>query len=127
MASIAHCDTHVVLWLYSGESGFFEKKAAEALDRFNLTISPMVLLEIQFLFEIERIREKPEKIIKTLKSDFGVSVCEDSFGSVVETAASINWTRDPFDRLIVAHALLHSAPLITKDAEIRRHYRNCIW
>ena len=127
MASIAHCDTHVVLWLYSGEADRFEKKAVEALDRFDLMISPMVLLELQFLREIERIREKPVRIIKTLKSDFGVAVCGDSFGLVVETAVSIHWTCDPFDRLIVAQAMLHAVPLITKDIEIRKHYRNCIW
>ncbi|MBN1131320.1 MAG: PIN domain-containing protein [Chitinispirillaceae bacterium] len=127
MASVAHCDTHVALWLYSGESDHFEKKAVEAIDRFDLKISPIVRLEMQFLFEIERITEKPDKIIGTLMSDFGVSFCEDSFGSVVDAAVSINWTRDPFDRLIVAHAAYHSASLITKDVQMRKHYKNCIW
>jgi PIN domain nuclease of toxin-antitoxin system len=127
MASVAHCDTHVALWLYSGESCRFEKKAAEAIENFDLMISPMVQLELQFLHEIDRIREKPDKIIKTLRNDFGMSICDDTLNSVVEIAALINWTRDPFDRLIVAQAIQHSVPLITKDSEIRKHYKNSIW
>jgi PIN domain nuclease of toxin-antitoxin system len=39
----------------------------------------------------------------------------------------VQWTRDPFDRLIVAQALLHDAPLITKDEHIRRHYAGALW
>lgn len=38
-----------------------------------------------------------------------------------------SWTRDPFDRLIVANAKAAGAPLITKDERIRKHYRRAIW
>jgi PIN domain nuclease of toxin-antitoxin system len=37
------------------------------------------------------------------------------------------WTRDPFDRIIVAHADVVSAPLLTKDQAIRRNYRRAFW
>jgi PIN domain nuclease of toxin-antitoxin system len=127
MASIAHCDTHVALWLYSGDTGRFSRKATEALESHDLLASPMVRLEMQFLHEVERIKEKPELIFRTLAADFGMGVCNDPFASVVEAAEAVHWTRDPFDRLVVAQAMLTHSPLITKDDVIRRHYKNCIW
>lgn len=82
--------------------GMSKKDLAEAIDDYDLMISPMVQLEIQFLYEVERIREKPEVLIKTVAADFGIAVCNDTFKSVADSAASFHWTRDPFDRLIVA-------------------------
>jgi PIN domain nuclease of toxin-antitoxin system len=127
MAAIAHCDTHIVLWPYAGEIERFGKKAANAIETFNLMISPMVRLEMQFLNEIGRINEKPQKILRVLMADFGIRVCNDPFESVIEAAEAIHWTRDPFDRIIVAQAALERAPLITKDDVLRKHYKPCIW
>ena len=56
-----------------------------------------------------------------------VRVCDLSFRSVVEAAVSENWTRDPFDRLIVANAKARRAPLLSKDERIRLHYARAIW
>ena len=127
METVAHCDTHTVLWLYAGELEWLSKKAIQALESHELRMSPMVRLEMQFLYEIERITEKPEKIFKTLKMDFAVRVCNDPFEAVIEIAETIHWTRDPFDRILTAQASLKHAPMITKDETIRKHYRNCIW
>lgn len=46
---------------------------------------------------------------------------------VCRAAQGITWTRDPFDRLIVAESIVHDIPLITKDRHIRSHYPNAIW
>ncbi|HLG72825.1 MAG TPA: type II toxin-antitoxin system Phd/YefM family antitoxin [Chloroflexota bacterium] len=39
----------------------------------------------------------------------------------------ITWTRDPFDRLIAAHALATDTPLLTKDETIRQHLPLAWW
>jgi PIN domain nuclease of toxin-antitoxin system len=45
------------------------------------------------------------------------------------SAASLHqqWTRDPFDRLIVGQAIARGAKLVTKDRLIRRHFRGAVW
>ena len=45
----------------------------------------------------------------------------------VEAAERLSWTRDPFDRLIVAQASLAGAPLVTKDRMIRKHFAKAAW
>jgi PIN domain nuclease of toxin-antitoxin system len=67
------------------------------------------------------------KIIGELAEDIGLRVCELPFSRVVECALAEKWIRDPFDRLIVGHAKANEAPLITKDANIRQHYRRAVW
>lgn len=42
-------------------------------------------------------------------------------------ALALNWTRDPFDRLIVAHANVIKCHLITKDSFIKSHFSKVIW
>ena len=46
--------------------------------------------------------------------------------ALITQALREKWTRDPFDRLIVANAKAAGAPLITKDERIRKHYRRAI-
>ena len=67
-------------------------------------------------------------IIKKLQLEIGLTVCQKPFLDVVEKAGAEKWTRDPFDRLIVAHAMMNGvAPLITADEKIRANYPNAVW
>ena len=38
-----------------------------------------------------------------------------------------DWTRDTFDRLIVAQAKTRDASLLTKDRTILEHYPHAVW
>jgi len=49
------------------------------------------------------------------------------FRTVAEHSLSETWTRDPFDRLIVANAKARNAWLITKDSRIASHYPGAVW
>jgi len=41
--------------------------------------------------------------------------------------AEKDWTRDPFDRIIVGNAAAENAVLITKDNSILEHYEHAVW
>ena len=57
---------------------------------------------------------------------FNISNLE-GFHAIIGAARELNWTRDPFDRLIVAEAMLAEAGLVTKDRLIRKHFAAAIW
>jgi len=124
---VTYLDTHIVVWLYDGEVSKLTKAAIDRIQDDELFVSPAVVLELQLLHEIKRVRPTATKIVHQLSTDVGVSVCQLPFAAVVEHALAEKWIRDPFDRLIVAHAAANQAPLITKDEKIRRHYRRSIW
>ena len=122
-----YLDTHVVLWLREGLVDRLSKTARTLLDENDLLISPMVRLELQYLFEIKRCAVAAHVILKELQSQIGLSVCDLPFDVVAAKATEITWTRDPFDRLIVANAVCRGARLLTKDATIRRHTKIAVW
>ena len=124
---MTYLDTHVVVWLFGGENRRLSVTALEQIRRDELLISPAVVLELQLLHEIKRTRAIALKVIERLAVEIGLAVCRLPFASVVEHTLDQAWTRDPFDRLIVANAQANDAPLITKDEEIRRHYSKSIW
>ena len=42
-------------------------------------------------------------------------------------AMELSWTRDPFDRLIVANAITDGVRLLTVDENIQKHFQNAFW
>lgn len=115
------------MWLFGGESHRLSSAATALIREEDVLVSPAVVLELQLLHEIKRVKEVALKVIERLSSEIGLAVCQLPFTSVLEHALDQSWTRDPFDRLIVAHAMVTEAVLVTKDARIRQHYRRTIW
>ena len=87
----------------------------------------MVVLELQYLREIGRIRHRPMRVIAALRADLGLSLSDLPFAAVAARAQTFSWTRDPFDRLIAAQAALARARLVTRDEVIRRKFRLALW
>jgi len=123
-----YLDTHVVIWLYASVSKSISPAAYMAIEAADdLRVSPMVLLEMDFLHEINRISVGSNEIFTYLRHHLGITVCDRAFGDVVTNASAQSWTRDPFDRLIVAQAALGKDRLISKDAMIQNHYPETLW
>ena len=80
-----------------------------------------------YLYEIGRVSEPASAPLSTLRREFGLQIADVSLGEVVEAAIGISWTRDPFDRLISAHAIVANAPLVTADETIREHLPLAAW
>jgi PIN domain nuclease of toxin-antitoxin system len=127
MASVIYADTHVVAWLFAGEVGLIPARARRLLEDRELVVSPMVALELEYLFETGRTAEPARPVLRALGRDLGLRLCDLAFPDVIEVACGQTWTRDPFDRVIVAQASLRKAPLVTKDTLMHRHYDRAVW
>ena len=122
-----YLDTHVVLWLREGLVERFSKTARALIENNDLLVSPVVRLELQYMFEIKRCSVASHVILKDLQAEIGLTVCDLPFDAIAAKATELTWTRDPFDRLIVANASCRGARLLTKDAHIRRHSKIAVW
>jgi PIN domain nuclease of toxin-antitoxin system len=120
-------DTHVVCWLYEGRVELLSDAAARSIESGRLLVSPVVDLELQYLHEIGRISRGPQPILAALAQELGMAVGEEPFDQITAKARELRWTRDPFDRLMVAQATLAKAQLVTKDRSIRRHFPGAVW
>ena len=123
----AYLDTHVTLWLYAGETARISKRAADLINAEALLASPIVLLELQYLREIGRLGATPHAVVAELKRRVGLEIQNRPLEAIVEQAQDLDWTRDVFDRLIVAQAALDAAALVTTDRTIRKHYPKAVW
>ncbi|MEQ8909235.1 MAG: PIN domain-containing protein [Vicingaceae bacterium] len=118
-------DTHVVVWLYLNKKVFSEK-ARQLMSNSQMRISPMVRLELQLLHQKKRIAH-PFKILTSLKRDFYFDEESADFSQLITQSLSINFSRDPFDRLIVAQAKLAGNKLVTKDRDILENFEGGVW
>ncbi len=125
---IAYLDTNVVVWLAQGAIARISRKAQGVLERADLLISPMMLIELEYLYESKRIKLPARDVRLKIEHEIGVRVCDLSFLSVASAGLDEKWTRDPFDRMIVAHAKANGfAPLVSADEEIQKHYPRTVW
>jgi PIN domain nuclease of toxin-antitoxin system len=120
-------DTHVLIWLYQKEREKFTPQGLALLESENLVCSPAVNLELQYLYEIGRITEQSRSILEYLGKKTGLRTDDAGFSGIVLEALEHSWTRDPFDRLITAHAALKSAALLSRDETILKHYSRAVW
>jgi PIN domain nuclease of toxin-antitoxin system len=127
MAALIHLDTHVVVWLFAGDPARFSETALQAIEDHDLHISPMVMVELQYLYEVGKTGEVGKRVFERLESEIGLRFCGLPFSSVATRALEQTWTRDPFDRLIVSQAMLAGVPLLTRDRTIQQHYRKAFW
>jgi PIN domain nuclease of toxin-antitoxin system len=125
---IAYLDTNVVVRLGHGRLRAIGREASRLIARAELLISPMVLLELEYLFEIERLMAPARDIQRKVEHELGVRLCDLPFADVARAALDEKWTRDAFDRMIVAQAKVNGfAPLISSDEKIAQHYPRTVW
>lgn len=109
-------DTHAMIWIAGGH------RRARPLDRFaRLHVSPASVLEIQFLVEAGRLRLAGGRSAIQLSSDDRWRLDEPPAAKWFAGACELGWTRDPFDRLLAAHARLRGWKLATADDRLLEH------
>jgi|ERR687891_994629 PIN domain nuclease of toxin-antitoxin system len=105
-------DTNALVWLHHGH------RRGRRLERHfgQLHVSPVSLLEIQFLVEAGRIRLRSGATVGEFADDDRWLVDIPASLDWFERALDLSWTRDPFDRLVVAHAALRGWRVATGDS-----------
>lgn len=126
METLVHLDTHVAILLYKGDVSRFSNKCIHLLEDNPLCISQIVRLEIKYLFEIGRIKQPPSEIIDKLQHEIGLVISPNNYENIIDNAIRVDFTRDPFDRIIVADADLNQSLLVSLDRHIQINYRNTL-
>jgi PIN domain nuclease of toxin-antitoxin system len=124
---IVYLDTHIVVWLYAGLVEKITKSAKKAIDDCDVFISQMVRLELEYLYEIGRVKVRPATIVKSLSKALNLRVSDVPFNQIIEQALRIKWTRDVFDRLLVAEAAAKECSFISADENIRSNFKRTVW
>ena len=114
-------DTHFLIWLVVGSGRLAE---FPWLDRYRpWGVSPVSFLEIQFLAEVGRLSVRNPEFTGTVMDDSRFTVDDVGLVALVRRGLRLDWTRDPFDRLLAAHSLARRVPLCSLDRRVRSHHR----
>jgi len=114
-------DTHFVIWITSNRKRLRNFPWLRAYEPW--TVSPVSLLEIQFLTESGKMKSQTPQLADAIMSDIRFSVDEVSLVALVQKSLQLGWTRDPFDRLIAAHSLVRRIPLCSVDEIILKNHK----
>lgn len=113
-------DTHFLLWILVEAARLDEFPWLQ--DRRPWGVSPVAFLELQFLGQTGRIEVDTPALVDAVLADRRFVVDEPPLLALVRAALDAGWTRDPFDRLLVAHSLARRVPLCTVDRAIRARH-----
>lgn len=122
-----YLNTHMVVWLYVGLTEKFSDTGRELINNHEIFVSPVVRLELQYLHEIQRVTDEAQTIVTDLSNRIGLLICDKPLDPIVTRALTLSWTRDPFNRLIVANAALNDNYLLSKDQNILENYAFGRW
>lgn len=115
-------DTHIVVWMLNGDFGPQTRRLLER--RRPWLVSPIVLLELEILSESKSKVRHIDVLSKRICQDSRLVVHDASLALVADAAQHLTWTRDPFDRLLVAHSIVAGAPFCTDDSVIVKYHQN---
>jgi PIN domain nuclease of toxin-antitoxin system len=90
-------------------------------------LSPLAALELTYLHEIGRARDPVPTMLAALRQSLGLELADVSLVELAHTAMGLSWTRDPFDRMISAHAIVADASLVTADRTILDNLPLATW
>jgi len=122
-----HLDTHVLLWLSQGRAKALGTEAFRLARNQSWIISPAVILELESLYEIGRIRTTPDRVIEAASEAGDLTLSASQFDEVIARTRHLSWTRDPIDRIITAQAIVDGAKLLTADRMIRANFQDAVW
>jgi PIN domain nuclease of toxin-antitoxin system len=110
-------DTNALIWLAARHA-----RATPLLRAHGpLYVSPASLLEIQILSESGRVQALGRATVRDLLGDDRWIQDDPPSADWFAIAWEVGWTRDAYDRLIVAHARLRRWRLATADSLILEH------
>ena len=122
-----HLDTHVALWLQGGEAQRLTSLGRRLLEEEDVVLSPLVLVEVSLLAERGRVATSADDVLAGLAGRLDARTSTAALTDVCLRAHLTPWTRDPFDRLLLANARADGARLLTKDRVLREHAEDAVW
>jgi PIN domain nuclease of toxin-antitoxin system len=122
-------DTHAFLWFAAGDRRLSARaRAAMEADDAVLHISAASVWEMAIKISLGRLT-LPDRVDVYLrdKMDEGYRVLPITWAHAAAVETLPFHHRDPFDRLLVAHARAERWPVVTRDRIFRRYGVDVIW
>ena len=118
-------DTHLLLWALASPSKL-SKKARQRIESSEVFASAASIWEISIKCALGKLVAKPAEVLAAIEpAGFAhLPVSGEHAAKVVELPPI---HKDPFDRLLVAQAIVHGMTILTPDPIIARYPARTMW
>lgn len=113
-------DTHALLWLMEGSPRLSSKTSALIQDAEAVYVSSASIWEIAIKWRIGKIKEDPEIVVEHLERA-GLRELQVANRHAVAAGSLPLLHRDPFDRLLIAQAIVEPMRFVTADAQLKAY------
>ncbi len=100
MAAVILLDTHVLVWLHGGRRDRIPPAVQRRLNDEPLGVSPLVGLELAYLYEVGKVRSPSRAVLEELGPALGLVVADMPVAVVCEASLGLTWARDERRRRI---------------------------
>ncbi len=119
-------DTHAVLWALDGGRQLSAAARDAVVDADNeILVSAACAIEISIKKGLGRLRAPEDFLGAVVDAGFVPSPLDFRVARRLETLPMRH--RDPFDRLLIAHALEEGVPIVTRDPAFEQYRVQVIW
>ena len=73
------------------------------------------------------LADRPERLVPAEREKHGIAALSLDEEAALQVARLPRLHRDPFDRLLVAQAIVHGLTILTPDPEIAKYHVRTIW
>ena len=123
-------DTCTFLWIASNADALSPRARALFQDPGNeVFLSAASAWEIVIKHALGRLPlpEPPERLVPVLREHHGVDTLPIDEESTLHLTRLPALHRDPFDRILVAQAIVHGMTLLTPDPLVTQYPARCLW
>jgi PIN domain nuclease of toxin-antitoxin system len=123
-------DTCTFLWIASDSPHLSKTAAAVFLDGSNERfLSAASAWEIGIKYSIGRLPlpEKPDVFVPRIREASGIESLDMDEVSALHAGRLPNLHSDPFDRMLIAQAIVHGMTILTPDTQIERYGVRVLW
>jgi len=123
-------DTHAFLWMIFGDERLDESTRSLISHPENeILLSVVTLWEIAIKVSLGKLDLAIpfEKMMEELLNKYAVQVLPISFEALVTVSKLPFHHRDPFDRLLIAQAVMEDIPIISRDGAFSNYPVQIIW
>ena len=130
MATDYLLDTCTALWWMAGSDNIPPDVTAELADPAGrVLLSDVSVLEMVIKFRLGKLgfKKKPSVLLPNLAKRHGFERLRLGTRAIFQLESMPMHHRDPFDRLLVAQAIVHRLVLVSPDAKLRKYKAPILW
>jgi PIN domain nuclease of toxin-antitoxin system len=123
-------DTHVALWWVAGSDQLSARASALLSNAATVNLfSVASAWEIATKYELGRLKipGTPADLLDRLTEELDLTILPIEVSDALKSATLPWHHRDPFDRLLIAQALVQDVPILTSDKRIAQYPVPVLW